>query len=676
MKWSRMVEAPRPGARWLGTVLSGLFLTGAFLSGVLVVAATAGAQTLQRVDVGGGALAPPVTHGDYLYVGSGSTINVWNMADPAHPAYAGRNADAPAPGPVSALAVVGDTLYAGWSTPDGNAGISIYSLADPAHPLGVGAFDDYVQGDYKGPIGLAASGGRLYIGDEQNGLIVADTANPLVPSVIGSLPNVYEFDAMAVFGTQLLTTGNSFIGGRVVHVIDITTPATPLMAGTVSLDGSSVLRAVLTDGYAIGVGSQLLVYDLHDPAHITQVFGAPIDVATGAIRNGNTLYLVGDSGIQVWDFSTPAAPVLQRTVAMPTFAPDQTALTPFGPLVLTHTDRGVLLGTADPENPILAAQFMLPFGVAAHAAGFDATHAYFAEEGYGLATADATTFAPVGRYDADLPAALAARDMEDISVDGGRAYLAAWGYGVLIASLSDPLHPVELGRFEFPFASAIEAHGDRVYVASTTNGGIFKILDVSNPAVPQELGALATSQTYDLTVRDHYAYLVDGSAFGTGGLRIVDVANPAVPVVVGQDAGCPEASGIDVSADGNMAYVACASDASFANALQIFDTTDKANPVLLGSISLPGSPSLPDYNVAHSVVVADGVAYVGNEDGLDEIDISHPAAPVRVARHPTGFSVRKVERAPDGRIFAFAAMAGVYVFKPASGDLIFANGFD
>jgi hypothetical protein len=309
----------------------------------------------------------------------------------------------------------------------------------------------------------------------------------------------------------------------------------------------------------------------------------------------------------------------------------------------------VLLGTADPQNPTLAASFVLPVGVSVHAGAIDADHAYFAEEGYGLAVADATTLAPVGRYDADLPASLAARDIEDISVDAGRAYLAVWGYGVLIADLTDPAHPVELGRFEFPFATAIEAHGNRVYVASTTNGGIFRILDVSNPAAPQELGSLLTSQTYDLTVRGNYAYLVDGSAFGDGGLRIVDVSNPATPVVVGQQLDCLEASGVDVSADGNTTYVACAADAGFANALQIIDTSNRASPVLRGSIALPGSVALPDYNVAHSVVVVGNIAYVGNEDGLDEVDVSNPAAPVQTARHETGYFVSKVERAADGR---------------------------
>src|SRR4029079_416569 len=87
----------------------------------------------------------------------------------------------------------------------------------------------------------------------------------------------------------------------------------------------------------------------------------------------------------------------------------------------------------------------------------DATHAYFAEEAYGLASLSLPSLATIGRYDADLPFDPAARDMEDISVDGGRAYLSAWGYGVLVVDLTDPTAPAELGRFAFPFASTIEA---------------------------------------------------------------------------------------------------------------------------------------------------------------------------------------------------------------------------
>jgi hypothetical protein len=648
---------------------------GSLCLGLFLVAGVR-AQALQRVDVGGGKLSAPVAHAGYLYVGTGVTINAWDMADPAQPVYAGRTSSTPASGPIDALAIVGDYLYAAWSAPDGTGGVTIYSLADPAQPTVAGEYDDFVVSDYHGPMALAATGTTVYLGDAQNGLFVLDASDPLAPSVIGSSSGIFEFDAMGVFGNQLLTSGSSFIGGRIINAVDVSNPAAPVLMGNTSLDGLSVLRAVLTDGYALGVGNDLIVVDTHDGANLTQVSDTPIDPATGAIRMGNTLYLVGDSGIQVWDFANPAAPTLVRTVAMPTFAPDQAAITPFGPLVLTHTDRAVLLGTADPQQPTLAAQFTVPIGVSVHAGAFDATHAYFAEEGYGLGVADSTSLAPLGRYDANLPANLAERDMEDISVDAGRAYLAAWGYGVLIADLADPAAPVELGRFEFPFASAIEAHGNRVYVSSTTNGGIFKVLDVGNPAAPQELGSLLTSQTYDLTVRGNYAYLADGADFGDGGLRVVDVSNAAQPLVVGQDTGCPYAMGVDVSSDGNTTYIACASDTTFANALRIVDTTSRAQPLLLGSISLPGlPPNLTDYNAAYSVVVAGTRAYVGNEFGVDEIDVSDPTAPVWLTRHFTGYPVRKVERAPDGRIFGFASTSGVFVYA-APGDAIFADGFD
>jgi len=637
------------------------------LLGLLLHAGSGHAANLTRVDAGGGALSPPVARGDYLYVGTGATVSVWNLSDPAHPVAAGSTRTAPAPGQVTALAIVGDHLYAAWSTPYGTGGITIYGLADPAAPAAAGEFDGYASGFLR-PAGLAASGNYVYVGDSENGLVVLDVADPLAPAVAGAASGIGEFAGMAVFGSRLLTTGNSFLGGRIVNVVDVADPTAPALAGSAVLDGTAVLRAALTDGYAIGVGNDLLVYDLHDPSNISEIYATSIDQATGAIRNGDTLYLVGDSGIQVWDFSTPSAPALLRTVPAPTFAPDQAAMTPFGPLVLTHTDRAVLLDAADPRNPALAASFVLPVGVNVHAGAIEGGYAYFAEEGYGLGVADAATLAPVGRYDADLPPALAARDMEDLSVDGGRAYLAAWGYGVLIADITHPDAPVELGRFEFPFASAIEARDGRVYVASTTNGGIFRILDASDPAHPQELGALQTSQTYDLTVRGTYAYLVDGADFGDGGLRVVDVSDPAHPAVVGQDTGCPYASGVDVSADGNTTYVAC-SDGS----LRIVDTTDRSAPTLIGSVTLPGNEVLPDYNVAHAVIVVGDIAYVGNENGLDEVDIRNPAAPVQTARHETGYAVSRLARAPDGRIFAFAQLAGVFVFAP---DRIFGNGFD
>ena len=642
-----------------------------------MLAGTAGAQSLRLFDAGGGSVSAPATQGDYLYIGTGMTVATWNLADPGHPALVDRSAPN-GHGPIGGIAVVGDYLYAAWYTTLDDGGLTIYSLADPAHPQVVAEVDDYVDSDYKRPSAIVASGDHVFVGDADNGLVVLDASDPLHPAFLAQNFDVSAFDSMAVFGNRLLTFGNGFIG-RSISVVDISDPAAPSVAGSADVD-FAFLRAILTDGYAIAVGYDLGIYDLSDPANISLVFDAPIDLATQAVRHGDTLYLIGGSGIQVWDFATPSAPALLRTVdigAHVGFDVAQAADTPFGPLLLDKsTDAGLVIDVADAAHPALAASFDLPLGIAAHTAAFDGANAYFAQEDYGLAAFDASTLTPVGQFRADLGDTPQERDFEDIAVDGTRAYLAAWGYGVIIVDIADPAHPVELGRFDFPFASAIEAHDGRVYVSSTTNGGVFAVYDVADAAHPQLLSAIQTSQTYDLTVRGNYAYLVDGADFGDGGLRIVDVSNPAALAVVGQDAvDCPYANGVEASADGNTVYVACASDVSFGNALQIIDATDKASPLLLGSVALPGQGSLPDYNVAHSVVVADGTAYVGNEFGLDEIDVSTPAAPSWQMRYETGYTAFKVERAPDGKVYAFTRIAGTWVFAP-NGDHIFSDGFD
>ena len=341
-----------------------------------------------------------------------------------------------------ALTLVGDYLYAAWNTPSDTGGITVYSLADPAHPVAVAEIDDYVDSDSKRPSGLAAFGDYVYLGDADNGLIVLDASDPLAPVNLGMVEGVHEFDQMGVYGDRLLTTGSSWLGGRVVHVIDLSDPAAPVEVGSASLDGGTVLRAVLTDGYAIGVGLDLLVYDLRDPANITQVFDAPIDEATQAIRAGDTLYLVRRQRRPGLGFHRRrAAPTLLRTVAIDAFVPDQ-------------ADRhAVRSAGADAYRPRAAvrcrrsAQSDARLGVHAAVRRVGARrrlrrHARVFRRGRLRPRRVAgPTLDWLGRYDADLPPDLAARDMEDISIDGGRAYLAAWGYGVLIADLTDPAAP-------------------------------------------------------------------------------------------------------------------------------------------------------------------------------------------------------------------------------------------
>jgi hypothetical protein len=68
----------------------------------------------------------------------------------------------------------------------------------------------------------------------------------------------------------------------------------------------------------------------------------------------------------------------------------------------------------------------------------------------------------------------------------------------------------------------------------------------------------------------------------------------------------------------------------------------------------------------YAVIVSGTTAYVGNDSGVDEINIANPKHPVQNVRHNTGFPVRRLAHAPDGRVLAFAGLAGTYEFAPVT----------
>ncbi len=96
----------------------------------------------------------------------------------------------------------------------------------------------------------------------------------------------------------------------------------------------------------------------------------------------------------------------------------------------------------------------------------------------------------------------------------------------------------------------IEVVGDLAYVADGRSG--LRIIDVSNPAAPVEIGALDTpssGRAWDIEVVGDLAYVVGGNP----GLRIIDVSIPALPVELGA---LDTSYARDVKVVGDLAYVA------------------------------------------------------------------------------------------------------------------------
>ena len=144
------------------------------------------------------------------------------------------------------------------------------------------------------------------------------------------------------------------------------------------------------------------------------------------------------------------------------------------------------------------------------------------------------------------------------------------------------------------------------------------ILDISNPAVPQEVGVseVLNEPIRDVTVVGSTAYVVDSE-----GLWIFNVSDPTYPTFVGFYETPGFAEGIAVV--GYNVYVAD----GWAG-LCIIDVSDPENPIGVGFVRTPG--------YALDVVVTEDAAYVAAAGaGLRIVDISDPTSPIEVGFYDT-----------------------------------------
>ncbi len=215
--------------------------------------------------------------------------------------------------------------------------------------------------------------------------------------------------------------------------------------------------------------------------------------------------------------------------------------------------------------------------------------------------------------------------VEEVAIDDTHAYLAAGEAGLRVVDISDPTAPVETGFLDTPgYADDIVLAGGVAYLGDGTS---LRIIDVANPAGPMEIGFHPTASAYEeivgLDVAGNLAYLVTQriSGGGTKGLRVIDVSDPAAPVEIGFLDTFNEA--YDVSVSGDHAFVAARTAG-----LRVIDVSDPANMVEVGFAN-------PDEWI-YGVEIHDQTAYLATWwDGLVLMDVTVPASPARINRHDT-----------------------------------------
>jgi hypothetical protein len=181
--------------------------------------------------------------------------------------------------------------------------------------------------------------------------------------------------------------------------------------------------------------------------------------------------------------------------------------------------------------------------------------------------------------------------------------------GLRVIDVSNPAFPVEIGGLDTPglmFSVAIA--GSLAYAAGTDSPnpgspGWLRVIDVSDPAFPVEVGIVATPDlAQDVEVVGSLAYVAGRDS----GLRIIDVSNPTTPVEIGAyDNTTRRVSRVELV--GDLAYV------SGYDTLFVIDVSNPALPMELGAIEFPIGVGKP--------AVVDGLVYLpSGSSGLRIID--------------------------------------------------------
>jgi hypothetical protein len=205
--------------------------------------------------------------------------------------------------------------------------------------------------------------------------------------------------------------------------------------------------------------------------------------------------------------------------------------------------------------------------------------------------------------------------ISDISVVGNYAYIAGFDSGLYVLDVSNPASPQQVGRWPTPSdvfqVSGVVSDGHYAYLG---NGPDVRVIDVSDPVHPTEVG-VCTDPGYAMELSKVGNHLYVSDWFSR--MWVIDVSDPAVPTAVGS---CTATDNLgNVAADSGHAYLAC----QFSG-MDVVDVSNPTDPYRVGRYE--SSSAL----CCERCIVSGHYVYLTEESGLCIIDVSNPASPVKV----------------------------------------------
>ena len=515
-------------------------------------------------------------------------------------------------------------------------------------------------------------GNRLYI---SSGYIETfDVSNPANPIKLGSV--LARAPAIDIADTLVYTLyRDSF------KVFSFADPANPRLLGACRDSGYDLS---VCNGYAyVAHDYGLFMLDVRDPSNPHRIaalgFGALSVRARGniccaTVYNGQS----SEVAFKILDVRNPASPVLLATIdscgGYDIYLKD-TLVFLSGYYVAGHGFR--ILDISDSIHPTTVgscATADVGMGVWANP---PRGLACVADDLGGLVTIDIANMHALFVRGATLKAGVT----YDVAVQGQYAYVAQAGLGLKVLDVSDPTVPHEVGTVDstrdvITLAAAVR---DSFAFIGWAPGIHLRSVDVSDPTHPHIAGGCAVfNWPVALALRDSYLYVAEYYKF-----QVVNVARPRQPALIGscdlqEDSygglllvdtlayvGTYPFSIISVSDPTNPVVVSTIPRAAYNGSVRDTLLFLSSGDVLVYSIADPTRPRVLDSvrvgSTAYWVEAGDSVLYTGNQDGVYAIDARNIHNMRMLAFGPTPNPADRLSCSPQ-YIYAACYEGGVSIF--------------
>jgi WD40 repeat protein/transcriptional regulator with XRE-family HTH domain len=513
---------------------------------------------------------------------SDGTVQLWDVADPAHPRRLGSTLTGPAAVNWVAFSPDGHTLASG--SLDGT--IRLWDATDPARPRPLGQPLTSRSGVLS--VAFTPSGHTLASGSFDGTVRLWDVADPVRPRPLGRpLTGGVGAVEMVAFSPGGRTLASSDDDGT-VRLWDVTDPARPRPLGRPLTASTRIVYSVAfsPDGHTLASGSAdgtVRVWDVTDPAH-PRPLGQPLTggyiIESVAFSfDGHTLAGgSADGTVRLWDVTDPAHPSpLGQPLTSSAAAVVSVAFSSDGHTLASGSLDGTIRLWNLPETVLTS-----------HVGGVLVA---FSSDGHTLASgsadgavrlwgvADPARPRPLGQ-----PATGGIAAVTSVAFSPGGYTLAGGDYdgAVRLWGVTDPARPRPLGRpltgGTGPVTSVAFSPGGHT-LASGNYDGTVRLWDVTNPARPRPLGRPLTGGY----IIDSVAFSPDGhtlaSGSADGAVRLWDVTDLARPRPLGQPlTGSTAAVTKVVFSPGGHTLASGSTDGT----VRLWDVTDSAHPRPLG----------------------------------------------------------------------------------------------